>query len=140
MLCCHRRQRPARVVACVAEESHNITLLRITVPKRTRWAPHDEQHKKLIYDKTMKAIKHMETLPDGEERLRAFITLYNDLIAQPIMVASYGSFRAGLSHKLDELQAWAKTNTSVFEDELAETSHQFHELLCEIHDHPLYRD
>lgn len=118
----------------------DILLLRIRVPKRTRWAPHDHAHQILMVDKVKKSIARVEALPGGEERLREVITLFNDLIAQPILLASSHVFRAMAVHKMDECAAWVKNNSTRFEDKFQDTEGRFHELLTELHDHPLYED
>jgi hypothetical protein len=118
----------------------DVLLLRIRVPKRTRWAPHDEAHHILMVEKVKKSLARVERCPGGEERLREVITLFNDLIAQPILLASSHVFRTMAVLKMDECAAWVKNNKTRFEDEFRDTEDRFHELLTELHDHPLFQE
>jgi hypothetical protein len=130
---CGRRQRPAQVAA--AEP----LVLTIRIPKRTRWAPHDEEHKNLFVEKTRSSLEHIGRLPSGEKRFRGAIIFFNDIIAQPMVLAMNPSFRGVAALKFQEMEEWFKAHPETrYEDEFMETSYQFHELMTELHDHPLY--
>jgi hypothetical protein len=116
-------------------------MLTIRVPKRTRWAPYDDAHVSVFKEKTRHSLEHMSRLPEGEKRFRAAIIFFNDLIAQPACLASHPSFRQVAINKLEELEAWFKAHPETrYEDEFVETNYQWHELMTELHDHPLYKE
>lgn len=161
MLCACSRRRPPRVlpeapplpvlmrnasppppfVAKVEGFTPEPLMLTIRVPKRTRWAPHDDAHLSVFKEKTRRSLEHMGRLPEGEKRFRAAIIFFNDLIAQPACLASHPSFRNVALKKLEEVEAWFKAHPeTIYEDEFTETSYQWHELMTEIHDHPLYKE
>lgn len=116
-------------------------MLTIRIPKRTRWAAHDEPHQSLFKQKARDSLKHLERLPEGERRFRAAIIFFNDIIAQPVFLASHSTFRNVAVKKFEEIEAWFKANPRTrFEDEFLETNYQWHELMTELHDHPLYKE
>lgn len=116
-------------------------MLTIRIPKRTRWAPHDEEHKNLFVEKTRSSLEHIGLLPKGEKRFRGAIILFNDIIAQPMVLAMNSSFRGVAALKFQELEEWFKEHPRTrFADEFTETNYQWHELMAELHDHPLYKE
>jgi hypothetical protein len=116
-------------------------MLTIRVPKRTRWAPYDEAHKNLFMEKVAKSLAHAQRLPIGEARFRGTIILFNDIIAQPLCLASAPKFREVCLTKMEEMEGYMKNHPETrYEDEFCETSYQWHELLTELHDHPLYKE
>ena len=115
--------------------------LTIRIPKRTRWAPFDDAHKELFREKVKSSLEHLDKLPLGERRFRGAIILFNDIIAQPLYLASVPSFRAVAANKMEEIEAYAKAHSeSRYQDEFREMAYQWHELMTEIHDHPLYKE
>lgn len=116
-------------------------MLTIRIPKRTRWAVHDEPHQTLFKEKARHSLKHLERLPEGERRFRAAIIFFNDIIAQPVFLANHPTFRGVAVKKFEEIESWFKANPHTrFEDEFLETNYQWHELMMELHDHPLYKE
>jgi len=113
--------------------------LTIQIPKRTTWPAHDRQHITGFIEKTGRHLKEIDEMSfSHHKRVKAAICLFNGIIAQPAVLASNLRFRSVVLQKLEEIRTFVRDNDTGYEDEFEDMEERFHELMEQLHNHPLF--
>lgn len=114
--------------------------LRITIPRRSRWAPYHDSAVRECRDYLAHKLNKFEEITDRDEKIVAFIDLIRSFCHQPVMLAAYPVFRGVAAAKVDEITKDVLQNYTPHEEAYVEATYAFGDLMSEIHDHPLYKE
>jgi hypothetical protein len=139
MLCCRSSRRFSKMSADHDAPTHP-SELRIQTPKRRRWAPYDERAVEKSRSQLADALEAFEEMETRDEKISAFMDLVQTVCHQPVIIAAFPLFRVQLSLKIEEITKDVLAEYTYLEEDFVETTYKFGDLLCEIHDHPLFKD
>ncbi len=112
--------------------------LRIKLPKRTRWPATDEHAKQVIVEKIRRGLAAVESAPGRDEKMRAAVELFHELIAQPLLLATNVNFRQVALTKKEEIGCEMRAEATDYDDDWLEAEYAWENMLAELPDHPLY--
>ena len=114
--------------------------LRIQTPKRRRWAPYDDAAVEKSRSELADALDAFEEMETRDEKISAFMELITAIYRQPVIIAAFPLFRIQMAMKIDEVTKDVLAEYTALEEEFVEITYKFGDLICEIHDHPLFKD
>lgn len=137
---CPRRYSAMQVASSEEEEDFNPSYLRIKIPRRQRWAPHDDEAIRESTDKLRDHLDSFELIEDRDDKILAFISLLSCFCQQPALLAAFPLLRQRAIEKVESIGRDIANTYTPHEQEYLEASSGFGELISEIHDHPIYRE
>ena len=114
--------------------------LRIRIPKRV-WPPAPPPERDRVTSQVERYVKSLVTEPDDEMRTYYGWRLFRCIHKQPILIAINRPFRDAICKRVIDMEKEVlKSWRNEYTDDFLDAAHELLAVLCEIHEHPEYKE